>query len=59
MRFDLDFLYNSKINETFNFAKSGDPFLINLIDFCPIDQHFIYRIREAQYIILQEFSIIV
>ena len=58
MRFDLDFLGKSPINNykgtNYNFSDQGDPFLISVNDIIPISFEQSKKIRQCQYIIMQD-----
>ena len=58
IRNDLNFLGNSKINgyKTLNlyFSSNSDPFLLNVAEQVPINIEYYLRIKQCQYIIMQE-----
>ena len=55
---DVNFLGNSKINGykqlNFNFSSSNDPFLLSIADQVPITSEYYNRLKQCQYIIMQE-----
>ena len=58
IRNDVNFLGNSKINGykqyNFNFSSSNDPFLLSIADQVPINTEYYIRLKQCQYIIMQE-----
>ena len=58
MRYDLDFLCKSSINNykgfNFNFNVEGDPFLISVNNSIPISLDQLNKVRQCQYIIMQD-----
>ena len=58
MRYSLDFLCKSSINNykgfNFNFNDEGDPFLISVNNVIPISLEQSNKIRQCQYIIMQD-----
>jgi hypothetical protein len=67
MKYDLDFLTNSKLNKYFNFCEESDPFLVSLNDpikmeeskdsekmRVPISEEMINAIKQCQLVILQD-----
>ena len=55
---DISFLGKSKINGyknlNLNFSANEDPFLLNISEIIPINKEYYQRIKQAQYIIMQE-----
>ena len=55
---DLNFLGNSKINGykeyNINFSSNSDPFLLSMTEKVPIKMEYYLRIKQCQYIIMQE-----
>ena len=55
---DLNFLGNSKINGygqlNLYFNSNSDPFLLNAVEKVPIDIDYYNRIKQCQYVIMQE-----
>ena len=55
---DVNFLGKSKINGyknlNLNFSSNDDPFLLNISEAIPISKDYYSRIKQGQYIILQE-----
>ena len=58
LRSDTNFLAKSKINEykiiNINSISTDDPFLLSISDIIPINNEYIKRIKQCQYIIMQE-----
>ena len=58
LKHDVNFLGKSRINGyknlNINFGTNDDPFLLNVSDIIPINKDYYARIKQSQYIIMQE-----
>lgn len=54
MKSDLDFLYKSSLGLFFNFAETGDPFLVTISNIIPVSDDISKAIRQSHYIIAQD-----
>ena len=58
LKHDVNFLGKSKINGyknlNINFGTNDDPFLLNASEVIPINKDYFARIKQSQYIIMQE-----
>ena len=54
MKSDLDFLSQTSLNLFFNFAESGDPFLVTISNIIPVSEDISKAIRQSHYTIAQD-----